>query len=61
MYICSTGETMNQRFSVLGLIFSVFISADNSTSFFSNALKSEPLYMNNNRSTAKMKTVFLNK
>jgi len=52
---------MNQRFSVLGLFFSILILAENSTTVLNNVLQSKPMNIENNHSTFKMKTTLLNK
>lgn len=50
---------MNQRFSIIGLIFSVMVSVENSTALLNNELLSQPIKMNVNHSIMKMKTIFL--
>jgi len=53
---------MNQLFSVLGLLFSILILAENSTTaVLNNVLQINPMNMENNYSTIKKKTMFLNR
>jgi len=52
---------MNQQFSMLGLLFSILILAENSTTVLNNVLQSNQMNMENNHSTIKTKTMFLNR
>lgn len=52
---------MNQQFSMLGLLFSILILAENSTRVLNNVLQSNQMNMENNHSTIMTKTMFLNR
>ncbi|XP_025200333.1 uncharacterized protein MAL13P1.304-like [Melanaphis sacchari] len=52
---------MNQQFSVLYLLYYILILAENSTTVLNNVFQSNPIKMENDHSTIKMKTMFLNK
>lgn len=52
---------MIQRLSVLGLFFSILVSAENSTTVTNNALSHKPIITDSDNFAIKMKTIFLNK